>query len=192
LAAGKIILLNGASSAGKSTLARALQGLLDEPFWHVSSDQFVEAQMLPQQRAEGGAFAWPVMRPRFFAAFHRCLPAIAGAENNLIVDHVIEFDTWMQTLVELLTPFDVFFVGVHCPLAELERRERARGNRTIGEARDHLEVVHTFGPYDFEVDSAAAGAAENAQRIIRAWRSRLAPSAFQRMAQAYGHDQPKK
>ena len=33
---GKIILLNGASSAGKSSLAQALQQRLEEPFWHWS------------------------------------------------------------------------------------------------------------------------------------------------------------
>ncbi len=183
MTSGKIIFLNGASSAGKSTLAKAVQSMIDEPFWHVSSDQFVAAQLLPQRREAGGDFAWPVMRPRFFTAFHRCLPAIASAENNIIVEHVIEFEAWMRELVQLLASFDVFFVGVHCPLAELERRERARGDRTIGEARDHLEVVHTFGIYDYEVDTTPASPDGNAQRIVAAWRRRSAPHAFQQMAQ---------
>lgn len=98
---GKLIFLNGASSSGKSTLARALQRCLDEPFWHVSSDQFVAAELLPQRRGEGDEFAWSTMRPRFFTAFHRCLPAIASAENNIIVEHVIEFESWMWELVDL-------------------------------------------------------------------------------------------
>ena len=182
MAYGKIIVLNGASSSGKSTLSNAVQRRIDEPFLHVSSDQFVEARLLPQRREEGGNFAWPTMRPRFFQAFHRCLPAIASAENNIIVEHVIEFEAWMRELVRLLAPFDVFFVGVHCPLHELERRERERGDRTIGEGRDHLEVVHTFGPYDYEVDSTAVPPDENARRIIAAWHRRAAPSAFQNMA----------
>ncbi len=182
---GKIILLNGPSSAGKSTLAQAIQQQIDEPFWHVSSDQFVAAQMLPDRRDEGGDFAWSAMRPRFFRAFHRCLPAIASAEHNLIVDHVIEFAAWMQELVGLLAAYDVFFVGVHCSLEELERRERARGDRTIGEARDHLQVVHTFGPYDAVVDSTLAPPADNARQIIQAWRGRRSPSAFQCMQDAY-------
>jgi chloramphenicol 3-O phosphotransferase len=177
---GKIILLNGPSSAGKTTIAKAIQQTIDEPFWHVASDQFVESHMLPNRRAEGGDFAWPIMRPRFFGAFHRCLPAIAGAENNLVIDHVIEFADWMRELVVLLAPFDVFFVGVHCPLAELERRERERGDRMIGEARDHLAVVHSFGPYDYEIDSTDDPNV-NAHRIIAAWNRRTAPSAFQRM-----------
>jgi chloramphenicol 3-O phosphotransferase len=186
MANGKIILLNGASSAGKSTLARAIQRAIPMPFWHLSSDQFVESHMLPDRRGEGGEFTWSVLRPRFFAAFHRCLPAIAGANNHLIVDHVIEFEAWMRELVRLLAGFDVFFVGVHCPLDELERREKARGDRRRGEARLHLQVVHTFGPYDLEVDSAAASPAQNAQRIIAAWQARTPPSAFHRLQRAYG------
>ena len=69
---GQIILLNGPSSAGKSTLAKAIQHHLDLPFWHISSDQFVEAHMLPARRDDGSDFDWRVMRPRFFQAFHRC------------------------------------------------------------------------------------------------------------------------
>lgn len=189
---GQIILLNGPSSAGKSTLAKAIQSRIDQPFWHVASDQFVEAGMLPGRRDEGGDFAWTAMRPRFFHAFHRCLGAIAGAEHNLIVDHVIEFETWMHELVELLAPYDVFFVGVHCPLEELERREHARGNRTIGEARDHLRVVHSFAPYDYELDSSIATPEHNAEQVIRAWRARGMPSAFRRMhmAQELNAQQP--
>jgi chloramphenicol 3-O phosphotransferase len=180
---GKIIFLNGASSAGKSTLARAIQAQISDPFWHVSSDQFVEAKLLPNRRDEGSDFAWPVMRPRFFDAFHRCLPAMASAGNNLIVDHVIEFEVWMSDLVVLLAPYDVFFVGVHCPLAEMERRERDRGNRSIGEGRDHLEVVHTFGDYDYETDTPTATPDENAHTLICGWHERRRPSTFQRMFQ---------
>ena len=40
---GHIILLNGTSSAGKSTLAKALQTLLSEPYLHVGIDTLVFA-----------------------------------------------------------------------------------------------------------------------------------------------------
>ena len=46
-----MILLNGASSSGKSSLAKALQADLPEPFLHVSSDHFVTAGMLPEHLA---------------------------------------------------------------------------------------------------------------------------------------------
>lgn len=172
---GRIIILNGASSAGKSTLAEALQRVLDEPFLHVSSDHLVAAGMLPERRDNGGPFDWwHQVRPRFFAGFHRCLPALAEAGNDLIVEHIIEFRSWRTELAALLAGLDVFLVGVHCAPDELDRREHARGDRRIGEGRTHAEVdgIHTFGPYDFEVDTTTGVSAELVDAILTAWRRR--------------------
>ena len=178
---GKIILLNGPSSSGKSTLAQDLQAALDEPFWHFSIDHLNAAKVLPGQRINSGEFPWPNLRPHFFEGFHRCLPALAIAGNNLIVEHIVETEAWMQCLVRLLRQIDVFFVGVHCPLPELEQRELERGDRRIGEARADFEITHTFGQYDFEV-LATMPREQNAQAVIAAWKARQRPSAFETMA----------
>lgn len=108
----RIIFLNAASSSGNSTLAKSLQTALEEPFLHVSSDQFVAAGMLPPRRDDGGPFDWwHQVRPRFFAGFHQCLPAFAVTGNDLIVEHVIEFRSWRADLAVLLADLDVFLVG---------------------------------------------------------------------------------
>jgi chloramphenicol 3-O phosphotransferase len=186
---GKIILVNGASSSGKSTLCRALQAKLEEPFWHFSIDHLVrEGTGLPMERVKRGDFSWAEMRPHFFDGFHRCLPALAGAGNNLLVEHIVETQEWMNRLALLLEPFDVFFVGVHCPLPELERRERERGDRKIGEARNDYEVTHTFGIYDFEVDSTEP-LERNVEAVIAAWKARRRPNAFDKMATALTENQ---
>jgi chloramphenicol 3-O phosphotransferase len=172
---GRIIVLNGASSSGKSTLAKRLQAALDEPFLHVSSDQLLAAGMLPQRRDEGGSFDWWYeMRPRFFAGFHRCLPALAAAGNNLIVEHIIEFGTWRTELATLLHGLDAFLVGVHCALDELDRRERLRGDRRIGEGRAHVEVnsIHHLGPYDLDVDTTEGVDPDLVDAVLTAWRQR--------------------
>jgi chloramphenicol 3-O phosphotransferase len=172
---GRIIMLNGASSSGKSTLAAALRSVLDEPFLHVSSDQFVAAGMLPTRREDGGPFDWwHQVRPRFFAGFHRCLPALATAGNDLIVEHIIEFRAWRHDLATLLSDLDVFLVGVHCTPDELDRRERVRGDRRIGEGRTHVEVdgIHTFGSYDHDVDTSEGIGADLVDSILTAWRHR--------------------
>ena len=152
--ATSIIFLNGPSSSGKTTLGHALQQILETPYFYFSSDQLVQANVLPRvdRGAKTGEWAWRTIRPHFFDGFHRCIAALATAGNPLIVEHVLEFQSWLDDCVQLLAPFDVFFVGVHCPLEELERRERQRGNREIGEGRSHQEEgVHSWGPYDFEV-----------------------------------------
>jgi chloramphenicol 3-O phosphotransferase len=177
-----VILLNGASSSGKTTLARALQHTLEAPFLHFSSDQLVAAGVLPEvdRTATTGPWAWQTIRPRFFDGFHRATAALAAAGNSLIVEHVIELRSWYDDLLELLADYDVFYVGVECPLPELERRERARGDRFIGEGRSHLEDgVHTWGPYDIRIDTSVSTAEDSARRIQRAFHERKPPSAFQ-------------
>lgn len=179
---GKIIMLNGASSSGKSTLARALQAALDEPFWHISIDHLIVANILPKSRIDSGEFAWREMRPAFFDGFHRCLPALAEAGNNLIVEHIVETSEWMDRLLELLEPFDVFFVGLHCPLPELERRERKRGDRRIGEAKFDFETTHEFCIYDLEIVSSLP-VDVNVDSVLAAWKLRQTPNAFESMRQ---------
>ena len=99
---GKIILLNGASSSSKSTLATALQDRLEQPFWHFSIDHLDAAGVLPQARITSGEFTWSTLRPHFFEGFHRCIPVLAEAGNNLIVEHIVEAEDWMQRLLRLL------------------------------------------------------------------------------------------
>ena len=177
---GKVILLNGASSAGKSTLASALQQQLPLPFWHYSIDHLAFARVLPHARIDSGEFPWPTQRQQFFEGFHRSIHAFAAAGNNLIVEHIIETESWLRRLVLLLESQDVFFVGLHCPLEELERRARLRGARKVEEARADFRVTHTFGAYDFECNSIE-GASEVASKVIKAWSVRSSPSAFATM-----------
>jgi len=176
---GKIILLNGASSSGKSTLAVALQNAIPQPFWHFSIDHLVASNCLPRKRIRAGDFEWSNLRPAFFEGFHRCLPALAGAGNNLIVEHIVESREWMDRLLLGLEGLDVYFVGLHCHLGELERRERDRGDRCIGEARNDFETTHQFCVYDLELDSTAP-VGSNVDALLSAWQERESPSAFER------------
>jgi chloramphenicol 3-O phosphotransferase len=56
MATGQIIFLNGASSAGETTIAHALQARLPTPYLHISIDNLL--QMLParfHERAFGNS-----------------------------------------------------------------------------------------------------------------------------------------
>jgi len=175
--AANIIFLHGASSSGKSTLARGVQGKIDQPFWHISIDHLRDAGVLPSARIKSGEFNWREMRQPFFDGFHQSLAAYAHAGNNLIVEHILDTPGWHEDLITLLAPFDVFFVGVHCSLAELNRRETARGDRPAGSAEQDFHTIHKGMHYDFEVQSEA-GAEDTVDRVIAAWKVRVGPSAF--------------
>ncbi len=178
---GKIILLNGPSSAGKSSLARRLQSVIPGAFWNYSIDHLSATKIMPWERIKNEEFRWPELRPQFFEGFHRSLPAFAWAGNNLIVEYIVETREWMDRLLDLLNGLDVFFVGLHCALPELERREAARGDRRIGEARTDFETTHRLCVYDLELDSTSTPLEEMVQTLLGAWIHRQAPCAFERM-----------
>jgi chloramphenicol 3-O phosphotransferase len=178
---GKIILLNGATSSGKSTIATLLQSRIDEPFWHYSIDHLRDAGVLPMERIRSGEFEWKTLRAEFFEGFHHSLVAFVAAGNNLIVEHIVETEEWMSLLVKILQPYDVYFVGIHCPLDELERREASRGDRPIGGARKDFDSIHVHAQYDLELDSTVPSE-QNVDFLLASWTQRISPSAFNRMA----------
>jgi len=177
---GKIILINGPSSAGKTTLALRLQDSLDLPFIRFSFDLFMEHKAFPTASIRSGRFSWESMRPAVFSGIQQCVPALARAGNNVLFDHIIETRDMLHHLITHLYGLDVFFVGLHCSLEELERREIQRGDRRPGEARLDFQTVHNITTYDLELDSENP-LEENVSRLIRAWHERQRPNALDRM-----------
>jgi chloramphenicol 3-O phosphotransferase len=167
---GRIIILNGTSSSGKSTLAAALRPALEPQFHYYASDQLAGAGFRPLD--DKVRFAW---RTAFFHGFHRSIAAFAEAGLDLLVEHIVEEAGWGEDLAVLLKPFDVFWVGVHAPAAELARREQLRGDRQIGEALQHL-ATHTYCRYDIEVDTIEP-VERNVEAIVHAWNGRHARSS---------------
>lgn len=73
---GTIIYLNGASSAGKTTLAQALQRVLDQPYFHLSIDGF--GALVLRRLDAGPAFAGDVVGPQINRAFVDCIATLAA------------------------------------------------------------------------------------------------------------------
>ena len=186
---GRIILLNGTSSSGKTTLVRALQATLPDPWLEIGIDRFVFAlpkayldqplwsevfrYVRPDGRADGPfrIETGPLGR-RLVNGMHRTVAALAGAGLDVIVDHVLLEPEWLAECRRLWAPYDVLFVGVRCPLEIVVERERARKDRTIGQAEAQFAVVHTAGGYEVEVDTSVLGPEEAAQHIAAALRGR--------------------
>lgn len=173
----QIIFLHGASSSGKSTLARALQARIEKPFWHVSIDHIRDAGVLPSERFSSGEFRWSDSRTAFFDGFHGSLRAYADAGNNLILEHILDREGWLEMLTQLLSHHDVYFVAVHCPLELLIERETARGDRPIGSARQDFETIHAGKTYDLELHSTD-GVEENVEALLAGWRGTRRASSF--------------
>ncbi|HHE37057.1 MAG TPA: chloramphenicol phosphotransferase [Candidatus Cloacimonetes bacterium] len=174
---GKIIFLNGTSSSGKTSIAKELQKILEEPYLLVSVDNFIS--MLPQKYLNGEdskTLGKAVLN--IIPGMHHSISALALSGNNIIVDHVLEKEEWLKECVNVLSDFQVFFVGVRCPLEELELRERNRGNRKKGMARFQYDLVHSHNIYDIEVDTSKYKPLECARQIKDVLKEKYACKAF--------------
>ncbi len=182
-APGRIILVNGTSSSGKTTIVRALQAALPDLWLEMGIDRFAYA--LPG-RVDGRP-TWPLLFPyvrpggrsdgpftiettalgnRFISGLHATVAALADAGLNVIVDHVILERRWVDEMARLWASFDVLAVGVRCPLEIVLERERAREDRTLGQAEAQFDVVHRWTTYDVEVDTSVLTPGEAVSRIV--------------------------
>jgi len=175
----RIIFLNGTSSSGKSTLAKALQKQFTSPYLHAGIDQFIfmlpGAYLNPPLWSEvyryhdrdDGTFTIETgpLGHRLMTGMHTSAAALAASGFNVILDHVLLEMRWLEECARLFAPFEVWFVGIRCPLAVLEQRERDRKDRTLGQARAQFDVVHAGKTYDVEVDTSQADAAACAAQI---------------------------
>ena len=176
-AGGTVILLNGASSAGKTTIARALLDVLDGRWFHLPIDAFHAMRAdrdIPDDELQAEI-------DRTAKGFHRAVAGMAAAGNNVVADYLLT-DPWRRLdLLELLVPEATVLVAVYCPLPELRRRERARGDREPGLAARQYHQVHADGVHDLLVDTSVQDARACAEKIRDVVTRRPRPTAFERL-----------
>lgn len=179
--AGGQISLNGTSSSGKSSIAAELLRILDAPYFHLSVDAFnamrARRDLAPEQLE--------IVLERTVLGFHRAVAGMAAAGNDMVVDHVLRERSSLLDCLTLFAPYDVVFVGVRCPLSELERRERARDDRQPGRAAYQFDRVHSHGLYDVECDTSTRTPRDCAAQISSFVREQPTIRAFERLRQAH-------
>jgi chloramphenicol 3-O phosphotransferase len=157
---GTIILLNGVSSSGKTTLSKELIHLLPN-YFHLSIDDFDLLIEKMEDRENGRLIPVPT---EYF--FHRTIAMFSDRGTNVVVDQLLHDRFTMDDCYEVLQGYPVFFVGVHCPLKELERREKARGDRQPGLSKQQLQFIHQQNElYDIEVNTYQDTYAASAKKI---------------------------
>lgn len=158
----QVILLNGPSSCGKSTLARALQALIfekrGERFEIVSIDDFLN------MTAQDVVYEDDV----FEISQGLCNAAGEAAQTGggVIVDHVITSKRIFDHLTKALRPCRLRLIRVTCPLEVLKAREAARGDRCPGSAEASCAFLYPQDGYDLTVDTHSMTAVECAEHIF--------------------------
>lgn len=181
----QIIYLNGPSSSGKTTLAKALQNAFEEPFLHIGIDKIIG--WMPEKvndwtgRQTPLGFSWKEGKDpsgcliqelqigpyaqKMGKIFQEVVLTLAKMGHHLVIDDVSFGKKQLDEWKEILKGFRVLWVGVSAPLSVLEQREQKRDNRILGSARAQFYKVHENATYDLEIDTHHARVSENVEKI---------------------------
>ena len=181
-----VIYLNGPSSAGKTSLARALQSLLPGYYLHIGIDMLIE--MMPEKANRWSApepcdgFTWQAVRlptgdlgmrvrvgpygSQIAGAFHAVVATLLSTGHRLIIDDVANGISEVQIWLDELRHYAICTVGVVCALDELIKREATRGDRKTGSAAEQFYRVHTGVNYDLMVDTTHHTATQCANKVV--------------------------
>ncbi len=193
----KIILLNGAGSSGKTSIARAIQHLSNEQWLTFGVDTFIEMTPYPSPGGDAEYFAFvpgennrgPLMRveskptgDKLFGVMADFALLLANQSNNLIIDEVLFDDQHLKSYVAKLAEHITYFIGIKCDLAIMQEREFLRRDRAVGLSNDQFDRVHSgTREYDLTVDTSNSSVFDVAREIIDFIDSNQNPKGFNNM-----------
>jgi chloramphenicol 3-O phosphotransferase len=173
---GLVVVLNGPSSVGKTSIVKVFQSLRAEPWLSIGLDNFFvgvipskfyledspEHRKVMQGVASFDKDNKPVFTltlgeqgQRIMQGMHRSIAAYARMGNNVIVDYIMYDPAWRKDFEEIFKGIKVLWVGVKAPLSVIEEREKKRGTSPLGHARSHYDTVHRGIKYDLELDTVS-------------------------------------
>ena len=160
----KTIVVNGASSSGRTSLVREFAAQANNGYQTIHIDEFTN-DLAPGMwdRCCGSDEGWVEIG----MAFNDHLKVLAQGSRGVIADAFYKLHSPVEHLFTVLGRENVFFVHLYCDLHELERREKARGNRRIGLAKSQFEQMSFFNDYDLQIDSTAASPKRCAKILIK-------------------------
>jgi len=125
---GRVIIINGTSSFGKTNIVHAIQDLLQDPYLEAWIDKFI--WMMPKrylvnslwdevlgQAGRTGTAGHDLVR-----GMHRAIEALSKTGCNVIADHVLVEPAWGKDCAVLFADLPAYLIGVQCPLEVLEHR----------------------------------------------------------------------
>lgn len=171
---GQAVVLNGASSSGKTSIARTMQEQLGGWWLHFGIDTLITATpprmfgtIDGHSIGDDGSISigpgWRTAHDRWRAAMRSLIEA--GADvilDEVFLEGVRDQERWRHTLRGMR----VSWVGVRCDIEVAVAREAARNDRAPNLARAQSNIVHQGVSYDAEVDTTTMTAVDSAQRLI--------------------------
>jgi len=170
----RLIVITGSSGVGKSTLAKALQEQLLPAQWlHFSVDSIFYCwpgsvvRRVDQLNDHAAVDARATVR-----AAYACAKTLLELGHNVVFDAVILSQNGAQGLLDAFDGFDPMIVTLTCSWEEIERRTRARGDRTLAEAEHGFRLAGGHLHAHCCIDTTTADAQQIAARLADAVQGR--------------------
>lgn len=163
-ARGRVILIAGPSSVGKTSVVRELQRRLPGLWLNAGVDLFWS--MLDEARLPDGEFRTDSAEMRRITfGWHRAVAALAAASNDVIVDDLPTHRWWLDDWREVLAGFEWWSVLLMANGAVLAEREARRGDRPGGLASSDLHRLVPGLDYDLVLDTTGLTICECAEAV---------------------------
>ena len=156
-----VILLNGPSSAGKSTLSKELCQRFAETGVEAEIVSIDDYMITDPKETIYEDDIYEIMPPMCEGMKRALLDG-----KTVIVDHAITSERIYEAFMDAAKGYEVLTVKVTCDLEILRRRERERGDRCPGSAEASLQYLWPKEGYDLCIDSGTHSAEENAKTIM--------------------------
>ena len=156
---GRIIFLNGVTSAGKTSIVEALQERDDIFFYVVANDLFQE--MVGEKYLRENY--WKYLSEVIIMMYHTA-KLYSDMGKNVLIDGI---SPHYQRLVEILRNNPLDLVEVYCPLDICRKRNIIRGDRYESQSDEQHELLAKNIEYRLRVDTSLHSATECADKIIK-------------------------
>ena len=162
---GRIIYLNGVTSAGKTSIVEAIQERDDVFFYVVANDLFQE--MVGDRYLRENY--WKYLSEVIIMMYHTA-KLYSDMGKNVLIDGILverdEIAPHYRQLTEILKDNPLDLVDVYCPLEICRERNIARGDRSESQSDEQYELMAKDIAYKLRVDTSLHSAEECAEIIV--------------------------
>lgn len=163
---GRIIFLNGVTSAGKTSIVESLQAQEDIFFYVVANDLFQE--MVGENYLRKNY--WKYLSEIIIMMYHTA-KLYSDMGKNVLIDGILvereEIRPHYHQLLEILRNNPLDIVEVYCPLDICRQRNIIRGDREETQSQEQYDLMAENIKYSTKVDTSIYSSEECAKMIIR-------------------------
>lgn len=200
---GTVIIVNGGSSAGKTSMCHVFQDLSSDPFFLLGIDTFwfsmppkeIDLETVSEeyyrwvQEEQDGQKYFRILPGKLLneimLARYKAMAAYLERGLNVIADEVFWTREWLDESLRVFEPYRSYYVGVYCDEAEIARREVERGDRYVGWAHGSQIYSHKDAIYDLSINSTGLTPKQCAQQLLDFLKENPSPISAQKMREKF-------